>query len=328
MRFELPMDIHTGTISVILAVYNVAPYLRQCLDSIMHQTYQNLEIFCVDDGSSDTSGLICDEYAAKDPRFKVIHQKNLGVSSARNHALNQVCGQYVYFADGDDWLDPDMLETLLGMMDESNGVQLTQCGYSFDYPDRCVPATNRRPVPEVPMPMRDFLYYIYYRDEYRGVASYLHCKLFPSSLFDGRVSSLRFSPDIQTGEDVLLAAQCYILTDKTQYTSRCLYHYRQRGTSAMHNMERRLKDLGSVVAYEQILYLFEEAHVDSVVLDYVKRFYVYHAAVLLQYAQNAGYLDKALLLKEKILPYLETYRRTNEDHPQRIRWIESLLDKE
>ncbi len=322
------MKTPNGKISVVLAIYNVAPYLRQCLNSIVNQTYRNLEIICVDDGSTDESGAICDEYAAQDARVHVIHQKNQGEPFARNAGLDTISGDYVYFADGDDWLELDMLETLHDMMDEDHGVQITQCGYSFDYPDRCVPIENHLPVPETSVPMRDFLYYIYRRDEYRGVASYLPCKLFPACFFDGKCSSFRFLTSVNVGHDVLLAAQLYLLSDKTRYTARSLYHYRQQDGSAMHSMDRRLKCLGSPIAYERVIQLFEDNGIGDDVLDYVKRFYVYHCGVLLEYALKIGDREKISILKQKVYPYLAVYQRTNPDHPERYQWICGLLNAE
>ena len=101
-------------ISVIVPVYNVEYYLKQCLDSIVNQTYRNLEIILVDDGSTDSSGDICDEYAQIDARIKVIHKENGGLSSARNAGLD-VCtsgGELIAFVDSDDWLELDMFEVL------------------------------------------------------------------------------------------------------------------------------------------------------------------------------------------------------------------------
>lgn len=99
--------------SIIIPVYNVAPYLRECLDSVLAQTLTDWEAICVDDGSTDGSGAILDEYAAKDKRFRVIHQKNAGVSAARNTALDTAKGEWLIFLDGDDILRADGLEIFL-----------------------------------------------------------------------------------------------------------------------------------------------------------------------------------------------------------------------
>ena len=99
-------------VSVIVPVYNVEVYLRRCLDSIVDQTYTNLEIIVIDDGSTDRSSAICDKFAAEDPRIQVIHQNNQGLSAARNAGLDVCCGDYICFVDSDDWIEPDMVEAL------------------------------------------------------------------------------------------------------------------------------------------------------------------------------------------------------------------------
>ena len=91
-------------ISIVIPVYNVELYLRRCLDSVCNQTFKNLEIICVNDGSTDTSALILEEYAKKDNRIKVIHQKNQGLSVARNVGMREVTGQYCAFLDSDDFI--------------------------------------------------------------------------------------------------------------------------------------------------------------------------------------------------------------------------------
>ena len=100
-------------ISVIVPIYNVEKYLRQCLDSIVGQTYKNLEILLIDDGSPDNCGAICDEYAAKDTRIKVTHKKNAGVHAAWNDGLRMATGKWTAFVDSDDWLDTDYFEKLV-----------------------------------------------------------------------------------------------------------------------------------------------------------------------------------------------------------------------
>ena len=100
------------SISIIVPVYNVEKYLEKCIDSILNQSYQNLEIILIDDGSTDNSGSICDEYKKKDQRVQVIHQKNQGQSSARNAGLNIAKGSYIGFVDSDDWIEQNMYEKL------------------------------------------------------------------------------------------------------------------------------------------------------------------------------------------------------------------------
>lgn len=103
-------------ISIIVPVYNVERFLPRCLESLMAQTYETLEIILVDDGATDSSGVICDEYAARDPRIIVIHKKNGGLSSARNAGLEIARGEYIGFVDSDDWVEPEMYGHMLSLM--------------------------------------------------------------------------------------------------------------------------------------------------------------------------------------------------------------------
>lgn len=99
-------------VSIIIPVYNVGPYLRECLDSVVNQTYRDWEGILIDDGSTDDSGAICDEYASKDRRFRVIHQANQGINSVRNRGLKETTGEYIAWVDSDDVVHPRWLETL------------------------------------------------------------------------------------------------------------------------------------------------------------------------------------------------------------------------
>ena len=120
-------------ISIIIPVYNVEPYLRKCLDSIVNQTYKNLEIILVDDGSTDNSGAICDEYALKDDRIIVIHQANAGMSAARNAALDTMRGEFVMFVDSDDWMEIDACGTSLALIREHHA-DIVCLGHRRCYP--------------------------------------------------------------------------------------------------------------------------------------------------------------------------------------------------
>ena len=122
-------------ISVIVPVYKVEKYLHRCVDSILVQTYTNLEIILVDDGSPDRCGAICDEYAAKDSRIRVIHQENGGLSAARNAGLDVCSGEYIAFVDSDDWLDPEMYAVMMAQVREY-GCDVVMCDCVKEFPDR------------------------------------------------------------------------------------------------------------------------------------------------------------------------------------------------
>ena len=115
-------------ITIIVAAYNIENYLPRCLDSILSQTYHNLEIIVVDDGSVDETGKICDEYAGKDSRIRVIHQGNMGLSGARNSGLKIATGDYIGYVDGDDYIEPVMYENMLEAC-VKNDAQLAICAY-------------------------------------------------------------------------------------------------------------------------------------------------------------------------------------------------------
>ena len=134
-------------ISVIVPVYNVESYLNRCVDSILRQTYKELEIILVDDGSTDNSGKICDEYKSVDNRVKVIHQSNRGQSVARNNGINMACGKWICFVDSDDFIQDDYLEYLLGLCIKF-GTKVSQCGCAKGkesvFPDETVCITEKK----------------------------------------------------------------------------------------------------------------------------------------------------------------------------------------
>lgn len=119
-------------VSVIVPVYNVEKYIRKCIESIITQTYTNLDIILIDDGSTDKSGKICDEYEKLDTRITVIHKKNGGLSSARNSGLDIAKGKYIGFVDSDDYISIDMYEVLLRYMEDE--VDIVACGRYIVYP--------------------------------------------------------------------------------------------------------------------------------------------------------------------------------------------------
>lgn len=157
-------------VSVIVPVYNAEKYLPACLDSICDQTLQELEIIVVDDGSTDRSGEIADEYAAKDSRIRVIHQKNAHLSAARNAGLSIVKGYYISFIDADDWIDGEMLESMYRVA-ESESLDFIVTGVRVEYPREnrfyyqrvgsYITATNRKEIKELYFRLREVCLFNY-----------------------------------------------------------------------------------------------------------------------------------------------------------------------
>lgn len=129
------MQENNGLVSVIVAVYNIEKYIAKCIDSIQRQTYSNLEIILVDDGSTDTSGAICDSFAEKDNRIIVIHRKNGGLSAARNSGLEIAKGEFIAFVDGDDWIEEGMYETMV-LQARKHNAELVACRYACIYGEK------------------------------------------------------------------------------------------------------------------------------------------------------------------------------------------------
>ena len=133
-------------ISIIVPVYNVEAYLDRCMESILKQTYKRLEIILVDDGSTDSSREKCDAYAKQDSRIKVIHKKNSGLSDARNAGLALATGDYIGYVDSDDWIEPDMYQSLYDACAEHDA-ELAVCRYFREYQDRTEAGGTGKVVP-------------------------------------------------------------------------------------------------------------------------------------------------------------------------------------
>ena len=165
-------------ISVIIPVYNVEKYLAECIDSVLCQSYTDYEIILVDDGATDSSGEMCDEYALKDSRIRVIHQPNGGLSAARNTGLRATRGEYVYFLDSDDYIEPYALEDLLGLAErETAGVVFFDSRVFFDECDE-EGSTSKyiRQAAYPPGNGREMLLRLLNNDEYRTPVQFMFLK--------------------------------------------------------------------------------------------------------------------------------------------------------
>lgn len=201
-------------ISVIVPVYNVEQYLPKCVDSLLAQTYRNLEIILVDDGTRDASDAICDAYAEKDPRVKVIHKENGGLSSARNAGIDIAKGEYLGFVDSDDWIEPETYETLLSVAQKYD-VKMV-CGGRYNVND----ATGERtvglcPEKEEVIPAEELLRRIFLWD---NVDSAAWDKLYHRSLFrEIRYPLGKIVEDVPTTYRIALDAGKIAMCDKPFY---------------------------------------------------------------------------------------------------------------
>lgn len=218
------------TVSVVIPVYNVAAYLRQCLDTLIAQTYPHLQIILIDDGSPDESGSICDEYARRDSRIEVVHQENAGAANAKNTGLDRATGDYIAFLDSDDYVEPNWIERLITTA-ETYGADIVECDFDRVYRNHTQIA-NHYSGPSV-----------YTAEEY--LAQYVSnwtSSLFWSKLFRKELlTNVRFRKERRCIDDEFFTYKTFAGAAKVVRITDVLYHYRQRASSAMFSEKNRLQ---------------------------------------------------------------------------------------
>lgn len=222
-------------VSIIVPVYNTASYLRECMDSILCQTYENLEIILINDGSTDESGAICDEYVIRDKRVQVFHQKNIGVSSARNLGIEKATGKYLQFVDSDDVLSPNITKFLVDQL-ESNEVQLAICNVE-----------HFSSIPDLPLSLN-------IRNIIPGIKSVSSFAILPCDINDKRYGhgfheiacpyarifvrdivvrfEIRFPVDVFFTEDVVFVYAYLSKIEKICSSDKVFYYYREHSTNS------------------------------------------------------------------------------------------------
>ncbi len=274
-------------ISVIVPVYNVEKYLPRCIESILRQTYPYFELILVNDGSPDKSGKICDKYAKKDERIKVIHKENGGVSSARNAGLDCACGEYISFIDSDDWIREDYLEKLLAPMLQYD-VQMVFGGMESRDIER-VPLKTKMEEELIDIHMwgvKKLREFFFKKDTLSGPV----CKLFLKSCLNE--NGLRFNERIALNEDAIFLLEYWSMVNKIYIINDCLYYYNKMvGTSSTHRVHpnqlecrKKLFDAFQIyIAHVQI----NEIEKQSLLLDYkVKTFVKGVRGIVLQPGDN------------------------------------------
>ena len=277
-------------VSVVIPVYNVEAYLCECVDSVLTQTMQDFEIILVDDGATDSSGAICDRYAQQDPRIQVIHQKNGGLSAARNTGLDAAKGEYVYFLDSDDYIEPYSLEHLRDLAEKEKADVVFFDAYVF-FTD-CKPDPNvyqyHRSRDYGAKPGRQMLMELLNTDEYRTAV--------PLMLFRRDYmmrNALRFRPGI-LHEDELFTFYVYHGDGVIAHCHEELYARRMRAASIMTGSSMRKRYESVYAIYFELSELYRRGNIrDEAGRRYLAR------------------MSRSVLTKFKLLP--EADRLANAD---------------
>ena len=261
-------------VSIIVPIYNVEKYLYKCLDSIINQLHKNLQIILIDDGSTDNSGKICDEYAIKDNRVQVIHKTNGGISSARNCGLDIVSGEYVLFIDGDDYLELDYVSSLL---EHAANDTITCCGYKRIFENKIVEHKFSKLLEYDQIQFLNVLqdYELKYSNKpsVYPIGNYMWNKIFPAHLF----KDIRFSVG-HTYEDIFINLKLFIQISKFIVIPNAGYNYVSRNGSIVASPKKN-NDIDFIMArleQEQDLSLNNELLLKAYVLTVYAVVNCYH----------------------------------------------------
>lgn len=225
-----------AVVSIIVPVYNTAPYIEKCIQSIMDQTYENIEVILVDDGSTDGSDKICQKFSLKENKIKYIRQENLGVVQARKTGVDHASGEFTLFIDSDDWIESDMVECLMGHIKEAD---MVTCGVYYEVQDGVVAEyTDKYPEGIYTCQNMEFILHTMIYDaktgELQRLTPWICNKLYRTNIvqdiYEELDTRMKFAEDAVFFYKYFLHCQSFVIFHK------CCYHYRYRGESASHGM--------------------------------------------------------------------------------------------
>lgn len=219
-------------ISIIIPVYNVSQYLNECIQSVINQSYQNFECILIDDGSSDGSEIICDQWTQHDNRIRVIHQPNQGVSKARNKGIAEAQGEYIAFIDSDDWIDSNYLNTLLRPIEESN-VDLVVCGLQQHYSNETFKNYSYK-TGIIHIERQDTKAFTDINKKFLLFGPVI--KLYKRTII--QTHNIHFPPEYTYGEDLLFNYNYLEYVKAIYIIDQCLYHYRIIGNGTLSSIKR------------------------------------------------------------------------------------------
>ena len=300
------MYMSNNLVSIIIPVYNVASYLDECLNSVINQTYNNLEIILIDDGSTDDSLEICNLFAKKDKRIKVLHQDNAGVSSARNRGLNIITGKYVLFIDSDDKIESNMVEILERIIDRNDKIDAVFCGYKEfdDISGKIIKVVS--PVKSKKVNRDNGVSEIF--GEYSTI---LWNKMFRSSIID---STDLFDVTLRIGEDELWMIDVLKKADSIILIGTPLYYYRNRITGVTKEKKYSNAKMTDFESQKKVLDSIKEYDSEKLVLYAQERLY-YIGQDIMKLAYYDGYFD----IYQKIDSEIEEARKIwYENHANKL----------
>lgn len=241
-------------VSIIVPVYNVEKYLEKCIESILAQTFKNIEVILVNDGSSDKSGLICDKYSLIDRRIKVVHKKNTGVSDSRNYGIKVSSGKYIAFIDSDDWVDKEYINILYSNLIKYNA-DISVCDFIREN-NESKPKQLLKEKKEILFTNIEALNQIY-GELYVQMIAVVWNKLYKREIFN----DLKFPID-KIHEDEYLTPIALYKCNKIIYTNKQLLHYRDTPNSIM-NKKFNVKRLDYLYVLESRMKFFKENMLDE-----------------------------------------------------------------
>ncbi|MDR2599348.1 MAG: glycosyltransferase [Oscillospiraceae bacterium] len=307
-------------ISVIVPVYNTEHLLKRCFDSLINQTYSNLEILLINDGSADNCGKICDEYTKKDSRIRVFHKENGGDASARNVGLANKTGKYVGFMDGDDWAESTMYEALLNNLNKNHEASVCVTNFYRNTLDLQTPMENQIEIPDSLLLPKDMMIYALDRDNYMGFGSYLWNKLFVANNIDG----LTFDESLPYGSDVLFFAECVIAyNNRGVYLDKHLYHYYKRSGSLATDTTLRNR-MSIMTVYKKISDMLKTYAFDDIVF-WANAFYCHHASMAAEKAIEEHDSKALEYMKNEIITHLSDYEKTNHKFPEKMERMNRII---
>lgn len=290
-------------ISVIVPVYNVKNYLPECLDSLKNQTYKNLEILLIDDGSTDGSATLLDAYKAVDPRAKVFHIKNGGLSAARNFGLDKAKGSYVTFLDSDDFLAPDAVAYLYKLIEKS-GTKLAVCSHYERKENGELRDFNSAKLKTGKLSTETALHQMLNE---RGFMLSAWAKLYARELFEktGKLPKIRF-PENKLYEDVGTTYLLFLRTTRLAYGSQPKYYYNLR-KSSITNSGFNLKRLDLVIQTDAMCAAVEKAYPSLNNTANLRRVHA-RFSILRQLVGKAVKTDRERRIEDSLVDYLKEHK--------------------